>query len=478
MASKLPYTSKLPYNIWKLLIPFVIGIAIYMLPKPEMVDPKGWQLLAIFVGTISGIVLKPLPIPVIALIGLYCCTVTKTLDLVTQSLKGFSSTIVWLVVFVFFIARGFIKTKLGHRIAYSFVALLGKYTLGLGYGITLTELIIGPAIPSNAARAGGIIYPIVKSIAETLGSHPEDGTSRKLGSFLTMVAFHGNLIVSAMFLTAMAANPMAQGIAAKQGVCFSWMDWFIAASVPGLCSIIIVPLVLYIIYPPQLKVLPQAVSIAKKSLRDMGPMTHQELTMVGVFLTMVGIWIFGERYDIPAVTAGLFGVCVLLITGILTWQDILEEHEAWSTVIWLSILVMMSGYLETYGLVPWFSESIGRVFAGTHSITALFGLAIIYFYSHYFFASNTAHIAAMYGAFLAVAIVCGAPPLISALLLGFFSSLFSSMTHYSTGSAPLYFGMGYVEVSEWWLYGFVISLVNVAIWLGIGYLWWRFLGLI
>ena len=421
--------------------------------------------------------LKFLPIPAIALLGLYCCTITKTLDLAKESLQGFASSIVWLVAFVFFIARGFIKTKLGYRIAYSFVALLGKYTLGLSYGITITELILGPAIPSNSARAGGIIYPVVKSIAETLGSRPEDGTSRKLGSFLTFVAFQSNLIVSAIFLTAMAANPMVQDIAAKQGVFFSWMDWFIAASIPGLCSLIIVPLVLYIIYPPQLKVLPQAVSIAKNNLKDMGPMTSQEITMCMVFLTMVALWVFGEHYGIPTIAVGLFGVCVLLVTGILTWQDILNEHEAWSTVIWLSILVMMSGYLEKYGLINWLSISMSQVFLNYHPFTVMFGLSIIYFYSHYFFAGNTAHVGAMYGAFLSTAIVAGAPPLISALILGFFSSLFSSTTHYSTGSAPLYFGMGYIELGEWWLYGFIVSVVNIVIWLGIGSLWWHFLGL-
>jgi DASS family divalent anion:Na+ symporter len=210
----------------------------------------------------------------------------------------------------------------------------------------------------------------------------------------------------------------------------------------------------------------------------MGSLTTQEITMTGVFLTMIAMWMFGEHYNIPSITAGLFGVCLLLITGILTWKDILNEHEAWSTVIWLSILIMMSRNLENYGVVEWFSTSISQIFLNTHSLLALCGLSIIYFYSHYFFASNTAHVAAMYGAFLSVAIIAGAPPLMSALLLGFFSSLFSSITHYSTGSAALYFGMGYVEVGEWWLYGFIISLVNIAIWLGIGYLWWHFLGIV
>lgn len=470
--------EKFPYKIWKILVPIFIGISIYLLPKPEMIDPKGWKLFGIFIATIIGIVLKPLPMAAISLVGMLACIMTGTLNLTEEALLGFGSPIVWLVVFIFFIARGFIKTKLGYRIAYNFVSLLGRHTLGLGYGIILTELVMGPAIPSNSARAGGIIYPIVKSISETLGSRPEDGTARKLGSFLTLVAFHGNLIVSSMFLTAMAANPMTQAIAAKQGVYFSWGDWFLAAFVPGICSIIIVPLVLFLIYPPKLKVLPQAVGIAKKNLRDMGPMTLQEWTMAVVFLIMLGVWVIGENYGIPSTSAGLFGICVLLLTGILSWKDILAEHEAWSTVIWLSILIMMSGFLEKFGLTAWFSQAVGNVFKGHHSIIGLYGLAIVYFYSHYFFVSNTAQIGAMYGAFLAVALMTGAPPVISALLLGFFSSLFSSMTHYSTGSAPIYFGTGYVQVNEWWKYGFIISLVNIIIWLGVGYLWWSFLGLI
>lgn len=470
--------EKFPYKIWKILVPICIGFAIYLLPKPEMIDPKGWKLLGIFIATITGIVLKPLPMAAISLIGMLACVVTNTLNLTEEALLGFGSPIVWLVVFIFFIARGFIKTKLGHRIAYNFIALLGRRTLGLSYGIVLTELVMGPAIPSNSARAGGIIYPIVKSIAETLGSRPEDGTARRLGGFLTLVAFQGNLIVSSMFLTAMAANPMTQAIAAKQGVFFSWGDWFIAALVPGICSIIAMPLVLFFMYPPELKILPQAVSIAQKNLRDMGTMNIQEWTMTIVFLVMLTVWVVGESYGIPTTSAGLFGVCVLLLTGILSWKDILEEHEAWSTVIWLSILIMMSGFLEKFGLTTWFSQVIGNLFTGHHSIIGLYGLAIVYFYSHYFFASNTAHIGAMYGAFLSVAIAMGAPPIISALLLGFFSTLFSSMTHYSTGSAPIYFGTGYVQVGDWWIYGFIISLVNIAIWLGIGYLWWSFLGLI
>lgn len=467
----------LPCSTWKVIFPFLLGLGLYLCPQPDGIDPKGWSLFAIFLATISGIILKPLPMPAIALIGMLVSILTNTLDINEHAFRGFASPVVWLIVFVFFIARGFIKTKLGHRIAYSFVAVLGKYTLGLGYGIALTELVIGPAIPSNTARAGGIIYPIVKSIAETLGSRPEDGTARKLGSFLVFVAFQGNLIVSAMFLTAMAANPMIQSIALKQGITITWGSWLMATIVPGLFSLILVPLVIYFIYPPKLKILPQAVGIARKNLHDMGPMSFQEWSVSIVFTIMICFWIVGEYFDIPATLGGLLGLCILLLMGIITWKDVANEHEAWGTLVWLSILIMMSGCLEKFGMVAWFSKNINAAFYGFDPLITMYGLAIVYFYSHYFFASNTAHVSAMYSAFLAVAIAAGAPPMPSAMLLGCFSSLFSSMTHYSTGSAPVYFGMGYISVGEWWLYGFIISLLNVAIWIGVGSLWWQFLGL-
>ena len=87
-------------------------------------------------------------------------------------------------------------------------------------------------------------------------------------------------------------------------------------------------------------------------------------------------------------------------------------------------------------LIPWFGQTIGSAVEGVSWSVAFLILSLVYFYSHYFFASNTAHVSSMYGAFLAVAIAVGTPPMLAALVLGFFSNLFSSMTHYGTGPAP------------------------------------------
>lgn len=188
-------------------------------------------MLAIFIATIVGCILKPLPIGGVAIVGLTVSTLLGTTDINT-SLSGFSESSIWLIAF--FISRGFIKTGLGKRIAYKFVKSFGKSTLGLCYSIIFCDLVLAPATPSNTARAGGIMYPIVKSLAESFGSKPEDGTERKIGSFLIFSEFHGNIITASMFLTAMAANPLAQTLAKGLGVNIIWFGWFLEALVPGI----------------------------------------------------------------------------------------------------------------------------------------------------------------------------------------------------------------------------------------------------
>jgi DASS family divalent anion:Na+ symporter len=460
----------------KLLIPILIGATLFFIPAPQGVDAKGWSLFAIFVSTIVGIILSPYPMGAVSLMGMVAAILAGTLT-IEESLSGFGKPIMWLIVCIFFIARGFIKSQLGIRIAYLFVRMLGKKTLGLGYGLILTEMIIAPFIPSNASRTGGIMLPILKSISEALGSSPSNNTERRLGSFLTQVCFHGNLITSSMFLTAMAANPLAQTAALKFGIEITWLGWFKAALVPGLVSAAIVPLVLYFIYPPEQKTMPEAVNLAKTKLHEMGPMSQTEWIMAGIFSLMLVLWVAGDTIGINPTLVALIGLCLIILTGVIEWSDVLKETEAWHTLFWLSILITLSSSLEKFGLIGWFSQSIGSHVSGLSWEAAFISLVLVYFFSHVFFASNTAHVSAMYAAFLGVCLAAGTPPLLAALVLGFSSSLFSSTTHYGTGSAVILYGANFVPLSAWWGCGWVISFINIAIWLFVGGMWWKVLGL-
>ncbi len=456
-------------------IPLAAALALWRVPPPDGVEPAAMHLLAIFVATILGLILKPLPMGAVAFIGISATAATGTLS-ITESLSGFGNRVIWLIVLAFFISRGFIKTGLGARIAYMFMARLGKKTLGLGYGLVAADLVLAPAIPSNTARAGGVVFPILRSVAKAYDSSPEDGTSRRVGAFLTTTAFQGTVITSAMFLTAMAANPLAAQLAGDLGVEITWTRWAVAALVPGLISLIVVPYVLFLLYPPQIKETPEAADLAKAKIRSMGQVQRSEWIMFATFLLLLSLWIFGSQLSIHSTTTATLGLAVLLLTRVLTWDDILAEKGAWNTLVWFSALVMMASYLTQLGLIDWFSETVGGVFGGVGWLPAFVGLSLIYFYSHYFYASCTAHVSSMYAAFLGVSLAVGTPPLLAALILGFFSNLFSGTTHYGTGPAPILFASGFVEVTDWWRLGAVVSVVNIAIWMIAGGVWWKVLG--
>ncbi|XP_074310552.1 dicarboxylate transporter 1, chloroplastic [Silene latifolia] len=462
-----------------LLISILTGVAIWFVPTPEGVAQNAWQLLAIFLATIVGIITQPLPLGAVALMGLGAAVLTKTLTF-AAAFSAFGDPIPWLIALAFFFARGFIKTGLGNRIAYQFVSLFGSSSLGLGYSLVFSEALLAPAIPSVSARAGGIFLPLVKSLCQACGSNVGDGTEGKLGSWLMLTCFQTSVISSSMFLTAMAANPLSANLAFSTiGKTIGWMDWAKAAIVPGLVSLLVVPLVLYIVYPPEIKSSPDAPRLAKEKLATMGPMTRNEIIMGVTLLLTVGLWIFGGVLNVDAVTAAILGLSVLLITGVVTWKECLAESVAWDTLTWFAALIAMAGYLNKYGLISWFSETVVQFVGGLGLSWQLsFGiLVLLYFYTHYFFASGAAHIGAMFTAFLSVASALGTPPYLAALVLAFLSNLMGGLTHYGIGSAPVFYGANYVPLAKWWGYGFLISIVNIIIWLGVGGVWWKAIGL-
>jgi len=247
----------------------LVGTALWLVPAPSGVQPRAWHLLAVFVATMAGIMLRPIPMGAMAFVAAAFAVLSGTLT-ISEATAGFGNTVVWLVVASFFIATAFIKTGLGIRIAYHFMRVLGHSSLGLAYGLVATDLVLAPAIPSNTARAGGVVYPILKSLCISLGSDAEQGTERRIAGFLTFTAYQGVVVTSAMFFTAMAANPLAAEFAAQQGVEITWRLWALAASVPGALSLLFVPLLIYRLYPPEITRTPEAPELARTRLREMG----------------------------------------------------------------------------------------------------------------------------------------------------------------------------------------------------------------
>jgi di/tricarboxylate transporter len=167
-----------------LFLSLAAGLAVrFLVPRPAEVTPEAWQLLSIFLSTIAGLVLGPLPVGAWAFLGLTATVATRTLPF-TAAFGAFTNEVIWLIVISFFFARGFVKTGLGDRVATYFVKWLGRSTLGLSYGLAISEALISPAMPSTTARAGGVFLPIVKSLSLSSGSKPNDPSAKKLGSYL------------------------------------------------------------------------------------------------------------------------------------------------------------------------------------------------------------------------------------------------------------------------------------------------------
>lgn len=453
--------------------------------NPEMWN-LGWRLFAIFVATIVALILQPWPMGTVSIIAITFIVITNTRSM-GVALGGFSDGTIWLIVSAFFISRGFIKTGLGPRIAYLFMSKFGHKTLWLGYSLTFANLVMGPAMPSNTARCGGILSPIVKSISNLYDSKAEDGTERRIASFLAFTTFQTDVIVSAMFMTAMAANPMIAEIAYNiAGIELTWAAWTIAAIVPGVISIGLIPYVIYKLYPPEIKETPKAPQLAIEKLKEMGALSRDEKVMLVVFAQLLVMWIAGPNlsswlpnfftFNIGATATAFTGLSILLLTDVLTFDDVKSEKSAWDTLVWFAALVMMANQLNNLGVIQWFSSTVESGVSGMGWVASFIIIALAYFYSHYFFASATAHASAMYGAMLLAAIAVGAPPLLAGLVLAFFTNLFMGITHYASGNAPVWFGLNYVSLKDWWVRGFILSIMNILVWVVIGGLWWSILG--
>lgn len=459
--------------------PLIVGIGLFLLTplRPATISVAGWHMFAIFLATIIACITKPLAIAGVAIIA-YVIVVGIGLVPMKTALAAFGDSTPWTIAMAYMIARGFTKTGLGRRIALIFVRQFGKKTLGLAYSLGLIDLVVSPATPSNTARSGGIVLPIIESLSDTFGSKVEDGTERKIGSFLIFNEFNANTISSSLFMTASAPNVAAVGLAAANGVKISWFGWVAAAIVPAVISFILVPIIIYKMYPPEIKETPNAKEWAQGQLDDMGKMKTSEKIMLAIFILALVLWMLSSFIGLDATWVAFLATALLLVTGVLTTKDMLAETGAWNVVVWFSILIFMANQLSLKGgVIPWLQVSIKSVIGGMSPVLVMAILVLVYFYSHYLFASGTAHVVAMYAPLLLIAKSAGVPVMFAAIMLGMTGAIFQSTTHYSCGPATALFAPGYVKQTDWWRMSFILGLFYLVVYGIIGGLWMALIGL-
>ena len=450
-------------------------VIVYLIPRPESVKPEGWRLTGIFLATIVGCILQPIPGGALVLMAITLSAVMGGLT-TQQALAGYADPTVWLVMAAFFISRSLIDTGLARRIALFFIRLFGRSSLGVSYALVLSDMVLASIIPSNGARSGGVTLPIARSITELYGSTP-GATAALLGSFLMPAVYQGICLTAAMFYTGQASNPLAAQMAGQAGHTVTWTSWFVAGLVPGLCSLFVAPWVTFRLNPPIIKRTPEAAEFAADEMRQMGPLSRDEKILAVVFVSVCGFWATSAWHGIDITVTALFGVVTLLLLGVLKWEAVLNERAAWDMFIWYGGLLRLGRALNDTGLTTAFAKGVGSLFPGTGWVVLFAVALLIYFYAHYAFASITAHLLAMYPPFLAVLIAKGAPIGLVVYAFACFTNFSAGLTNYGTNPAPMFFAHRYVSIGTWWKVGFVVSVANIAIWSTVGFAWWKLLGI-
>lgn len=462
-------------SVWRWIVPLAVAAGIWMLPHGGF-DPRRWGLLCLFSATVWGLITRPIAAGAL-MISTIALGALLRLFTIQDGLSGYANVTVWLIFAAFLFARGLVVTRLGERIAYGIVKRIGGSPLGLGYSIVLADLVMAPMTASNTARAGGILFPVTLNVARVFGSEPGP-TAPRIGRFLMLALYHGDLVVSAMFLTACAPNLLVADIVGQEStVRMTWTLWALAASVPGVVALAVIPYLVYRLAPPVEIDTAAARALASDRLTAMGPLSGRELGMLMVFSLVLALWIAGDWLAISPTTVALLGVAMLLLIRVLEWRDIVEEKSGWDVFIWFGGLMMLAAQLEKAGFPKAFAQALAGVVHGWPWWWALVAMLVVYLYAHYAFASLVAHVTAMFPAFFATALALGAPPLVAAVTFGVLSNVNAALTHYGTGPAPIVFGAGYVSQPAWWRIGAILSLAHLIIWLPIGFVWWRVLGL-
>ncbi len=466
----------------KAILPIIVGVGIWLVPVPAGLTPGAWTYFAVFASVVAALILEPVAPALAGLAGVTVAALLKLVpmtagkdptaaDAIRWALSGFSDGTVWLIFGAFMFALGYEKTGLGKRLALTLIKKMGRRALGLGYAVALADLILAPFMPSNTARSGGTIFPIIKNIPPLYGSTPENNP-RGMGAYLMWTALATTCVTSSMFLTSLAPNILAQSLVEKTAkVTLTWNDWFMGFLPVGILLFAITPLLAYVLYPPTKKSSEDAPAWAASELAKMGSIGGREIIMAVLAMGALLSWIF-LKDQVQATTVALAAICMMVITKVVSWDDVVGYKGAWNVLAWFATLVTLADGLNKTGFLKWFAQSISGSMQGLSPTATMVGLVVVFFLSHYMFASVTAHVAAMLPVMLAAAM--SVPnmnvPLMSMLLCST-RGILGVITPYGTGPSPIYYGSGYIKGRDFWILGAVFGLVYLGAFLLIGFPW-------
>ncbi|KAI8974445.1 Sodium/sulfate symporter [Pilobolus umbonatus] len=517
--SRLIHESLIRYDLYSLIPSIILGIMIwYGIQPDEQLSLTSIRILAVFTSCIFALITTSVDISVLVLTALTLLSLTQSFQCIDRStglstecrlcqqanpltgdiyecqgskeafersLEGFSSTVVWLIFAAFHLGKAVEVTELGKRISLILIKSFGSKVLGLGYAILISELVLAPFVPSNTARGGGIVLPVVQSIAVTLGSTPD--TNPRVGGFLMLVGAHSNLLSASMYLTGMAPNPIVIAKANKlfPHLHFDFMTWITRSIAPALFSAALLPLIIaYLCNLSKNKesdeeeedehLKSDVIEHATAQLHEMGTLSVKEIQLCSVLFMCLFLWITSAYTRLDSTLVALIGIVSLLHLGTIQWKDIANNKNAWETLFWLGGFVTIAGQLSEAGASAFLGHKISQ-FIVHMNLPPVPALGIAYFLTTFMFSSLSAHTVAFVATFLDAGYSLGADPMTLTCLLAYFGALGGCMTNFSTGSLAMYYAPGYVDRVKWFIIGGQIALFYLAVYFTVGMGWWRLL---
>lgn len=453
----------------KLFLPLIVLALLWFVPAPEGLSANAWHFLAVFLAVVVGLIIEPVPAALVGFTGISFVAVVGLIgnakDSITWALSGFSNSVIWLIFAAFMFALGYKKTGLGKRVSLIMIKYMGKSSLGLGYAVAFSDLVLAPFMPSNTARSGGSVYPVAINIPHIFDSYP-DKEPRKLGAYISWVAIATTCITSSMFLTALAPNLLAVDLIAKSsGHIITWGEWA-SVMLPLMVPLfLITPWLIYVVYPPTQKKSPEAPAWAAEELKKLGSITFKEYLMAGLATVALILWIFNKEFGVDSTTVAICVVSIMVLTNVITWDDLISNTAAFNVLIWFASLVAMASGLQKVGILTWIGAGTQATLSGLSPTTLIVSLLVIFFLLHYFFASVTAHVTALIPIFMAIAVNLLTPEQVIPFTIILAGSLgvMGIITPYGTGPSPIWYGAGYISQARWWGLGAIFGGLYLAV---------------
>jgi divalent anion:Na+ symporter, DASS family len=451
------------------LLPFALALGIWFWPVPAGLTAQAWHLFAIFVAAIVSVLDGAFPLLTSTMLAAGAVVLTGTIS-PAKAFAGFANPSVLLVVIAFLVALAVVKSGLGRRISLFMVSRFGHSSVGLAYSIVITDAAIAPAFPSNTAR-GGVLFPIVLSVAQGSGSRPDHPEGRRLGGYLMFCSMASLAISSALWMTATSANPIGVQIAKEFGIEIGFGKWLMASCVPALIAILALPWVIARLFPPGIGKTPEARVSARTSLAQLGRLSRNEWITAVIFVLMVAGWMFADKLQLNVTSIAFAGLGLLLMSNVLTLSDIATQGDTLATFLWLAVLFALSGQLNELGFMGYAGQRLASHMGGLPWPLTYVALIVLYVAIHYMFVSQSSQVLALLGVFLDVGIRGGVPGPLMAFALLYASSYFSVITPQAGSQNVIFVGSGYLTQRELYRLGLFTTLFFLAVFLIIGTGW-------